>query len=604
MQQQLGQAQQDLKKLKKQLASMEEEKSHLLNELREKKKGADDAALRLSEALEAQKRAEDGWEIEKIRSKEIEQASIESAQKRDQAWHLELEAVQRQQALDAEALSSVEQELVRVCQELSSAIKARDEALKDAEDARRLTEVNRKCVIDPSTELNLLKKPIGLASRNPNGALETKEAALLNSRVNPMFENGKGVGSRLPGKEASLENLKLEISDVNGAEMPAANLLSESRKRIEMLEIELEKSKVSEAKTFELLVSQTEQLEKSKVLLEESKFEIASLGANIRNLEALIGQSSRDFILHVNLDTQSVGSDPCPPLLFASTHTTLQDANMEMEDSKIILKRIEKKFQALLGGARKEVDRARQAAEKWRLEVEESQGAWNGKESGFVQFMKISEEEMDDAKEENGILMESLKKADEIAQTTRDENVRLRDLLKQAVNEATLARETAEIARIENSQLKDDLSYMGSTLQTAMQENEQLKINEAAALEQVKALKNLDSVTSIKEPGASKKPNALKKEQQKLNAKVEKTSIMNGYDDDDDEPNIVKFNASFSTSTTTNRKAFSSVSVDDRDMLSSDDFEGSHFHTSQRKKKALLHRFGDLLKRRTNCGTN
>ncbi|RWR84094.1 WEB family protein, chloroplastic-like protein [Cinnamomum micranthum f. kanehirae] len=606
MQQQLSQAQVDLKKLKNQLASIEDEKSHLLKELEETKKVADEATLRLGEALEAQKRAEGGWETEKIRSKEIEQASIESAQKRDQAWQLELEAVQREHALDVEALSSVEQELIRVNQELSSTIKARDEALKKAEDARRVAEANRKPVNGVSAELELLKKPTGAASSNPNGALETKETDMLTTQVNPMVEKGKDMEAQLPEKEALIKNLRPEISDAKDAEMPAANLLSESRKRIELLELELEQSKVSEEKTFELLVSQTEQLEKSKVSLEEAKFEIASLRENIRNLEAAVGQGIRDFILHVDHGKHSGECDPSSLLLLVSTRLELQDANMEMEDSKIMLKRIQKKFQALLDEVKREVDRAKQATERWRLEVEESQEAWNGKEAGFVQCMKISEEEMDDAKEENFMLIESLKKADEIANKARDESARLRDLLRQAVNEATLARESAEIARIENSQLKDNLSFMGSTLQTVTQENEQLKINEAAAREQVKELKNVLSVTSNKEPLASKKP----KEQQKLNVKLEKPSIMNGYKNDNKEADLLKGSIlegqgtlSTSNSTTANRKAFSSASIDDKDMLSLDNFHESHFATNQKKKKAVLHRFGDLLKRRMHSVT-
>eukprot|EP00268_Persea_americana_P047777 TRINITY_DN50059_c0_g1_i1.p1 TRINITY_DN50059_c0_g1~~TRINITY_DN50059_c0_g1_i1.p1 ORF type:complete len:666 (-),score=209.09 TRINITY_DN50059_c0_g1_i1:133-2130(-) len=606
MQQQLSQAQVDLKKLKNQLASIEDEKSLLLRELEEMKKVADDATLRLGEALEAQKRAEGGWEMEKIRSKEIEQASIESAQKRDQAWQLELEAVQREHALDVEALSSVEQELIRVNQELSSTIKARDEALKKAEDARRVAEANRKPVNDVSAELELLKKPTGVASSNPNGALETKETDVLTTQVNPMVEKGKDTEVQLPEKEALIKNLRPEISDAKDFEMPPANLLSESRKRIELLELELEQSKVSEEKTFELLVSQTEQLEKSKVSREEAKFKIASLRENIRNLEAAVGQGIRDFILHVNHGKHSVECNPSSLLLEESTRLELQDANMEVEDLKIMLKRIQKKFQALLDEVKREVDRAQQATERWRLEVEESQEAWNGKEAGFVQCMKISEEEMDDAKEENFMLIESLKKADEIAKKASDESARLRDLLRQAVNEATLARESAEIARIENSQLKDNLSFMGSTLQTITQENEQLKINESAVLEQVKELKNVLSVTSNKEPIASKKP----KEQEKLNVKLEKRSIMNGYKNDNKEADILKGsvlerqgNVSTSISTTANRKAFSSASVNDKDILSLDNFNGSHFDTSQKKKKAVLHRFGDLLKKRMHSGS-
>lgn len=707
MQNQLIQAQEDLKKVRDQLTTAEEEKSHVVDELKEIKKVADDANLRLSEALSAQKRAEDGWEAERIRAQELELACIGMAQKRDQAWQLELEAVQRQHALDVETLSSVEQELIRIGQELSIAIKTRDEALKEAKDAKNAAEANRKRVSGLSTELQLMKASINSYSSNLKGELDPEEATPMIQLLKHEFNKEKDMEAQLAERESLIENLKLEVSNAKEAEAQASNQLSECRARIETLEQELEKAKASEARTLESLATQTEQLDKSKMSLEDSKFEIASLHETVRSLEASIGQSSKDLIASrrsleiAKLDTRSVKeviktlkfeiqtakeelghAQEREALALSDSHKLAEEMNalrnelkaaketeekhktttdslaqtlqqltteaneakaklestqLELQNAKIEIKKTEKKSQALSDEARNEADHAKEEDERSKSDKgEEFHDACNGREVGPIQFKKTYRDETDYMKE-GGTLIESLMKADEIAKNAREETGRLRDILKQAVNEATAAKEAAELVRTENFQLKDNLSDMGNTLHSMTKENRKLKIKEAAALEQVKELKTLLNVTPKKESEGSKKLDrpveepedsnktaivlAEQSKEEKINsAEHENPSTSNGSkddDDDDEEPDDILKGSIFNLAegeddmsaeftNMTHRKAFS-VFFEDT-MLNSDDFDGSHFDdigferstgTRQRKKKALLYRFGDLLRKRS-----
>lgn len=705
MQNQLVQAQEDLKKAKDQLAATEEEKFLVMDELKEMKKVADDANLRLSEALSAQKHAEEGWKAEKIRAQELELASIGMAQKRDQAWQLELEAVQRQHALDVETLSSVEQELIRIGQELSIALKTRDEALREAGVAKRSAETNHKRVNDLSKELQLMKESINSDSCNLKGELDPEEAAPMIELLKHEFNKEKHMEAQLAERESLIENLKLEVQDAKEAEAQALNQLSEIRTRLETTEQELEKAKASEMRTSESLVAQTKQLDKTTIALEEAKFEVASLHETVRSLETSIGQSSKDLTVSrrsleiAKLDTRSVKevirtlkfelqtaredlghAQEREALALTDSHKLaeeinvlqnelkvakeaeekdkatieslaqtlqeakekleptkieLQNAKKEIENTKTALKKKEKKFQELMDDARREVDRAKEEVERLKSEkTEEFHDACNGKEVGPIQFKKMYGEETVYMKEEGGTLIESLLKADEIANKAREETRKLRDILRQAVNDATVEKEAVELARAENSQLKDNLSDLGNSLHSMTKENRRLKIKEAAALEQVKELKGLLIVTPKNESEVSKKPNMpaeepkdskkterlpaeQSKEEQINNAEHENPSTSNGSkDDDDDDPddilkgsifNLTEDDMTPNFSSMTHRKALS-VFMDDRDLLDADDFDANHFDdtgferssaTRQRKKKALLYRFGDLLKRRT-----
>uniref|UniRef100_A0A5B7B477 WEB family protein n=1 Tax=Davidia involucrata TaxID=16924 RepID=A0A5B7B477_DAVIN len=220
---------------------------------------------------------------------------------------------------------------------------------------------------------------------------------------------------------------------------------------------------------------------------------------------------------------------------------------------------------------------------------------------------------------------------------SREENHKLRDILKQALNEANVAKEAAGIARAENSQLKDCLTEKDEALDFLTRENERLRINETAAHENIKGLKRLLSSSSTelkiedKEEGVVfKSPNPMAEEREggeKINKafSFDLHDILNEHENVDDEIAVedpekaeALKGSIFDTVVTpkseprTPKTAFhhrrGSSFTDDGETTNSEDFDhldGTHFddsendRNSQRKRRALLRRFGDLIRRRS-----
>ncbi|XP_068641144.1 putative WEB family protein At1g65010, chloroplastic [Aristolochia californica] len=703
LQQQLAQIQDELRKTRNKLTDVEKEKSHVLDELEVIKKVGEETNMKLSEALLGQRVAEGKLEMERVHCSQLEQAIIESAQKRDQAWQLELEANQKQHAVDVEALLAVTKELNVVKQELSFAIKARNEAFRVAEEARALA--YRKNSTDSSggsdigSEMNDVSDEE--SKTGESNELDSYTCSLMES-LKLEKENAKDLEAKLAEKESMMEGLAMEVEEARKSESRMSTLLSESRVRARKLEQELEKAKESETKTYDSLHSLTKQLEQTKISLEEAKLimvnqdskhgRMANLTAQFHDTDSTKGTGRKlqfadgceDYsvldssklaeemtLLRNELQLAIGGEERSAKAMdgfalalkevtteanqlkgkLASAEAELTTSRTEVEYTGIMLKNTEQRYLNLLNESRKEIAKFKDDNERLKLEAEESFAAWNGKENCFVQCIKKYEEQIAREKEENLRLLEALTEVDEAAKVSKQENNRLRDILKQAVNEATVAKEASEIARAENSQLKDSLSDMAISL-------ERLKINEASALESVQELKNMlpkngdsnqeseskelkntnGNVKESKKP--SKVPSELPKSPQlsalsieapprtllelpklalpsvtieapklpfgQKNA-VEDLDILEGSIFTVDSPNENKrldtANRHF------HRKAHSLVLMDDLEHMTSgdsdmpksylDDMDNERSSAAQRKKKALLARFGSLIRKRS-----
>lgn len=279
------------------MTSIEKEKAQANEELKEVKKLADEANAKLSEALVAQKRAEESSEIEKFRADELEQAGIEAAQKREQEWQKELEEVRNQHAIDVTALLTVKQELQRVKQELVMTSEAKNTALCHADDAMKIAEINAEKVGFLSGELSRMKELL-------DSKLETKsnEAAelvqKLNSEINLLkqeLERSRIAEEKLCEMETLTEVLKTEVTDAKRAASDADNLVDEWKKKVELLEAQIEEATKSERSASESLASLMKQLEGNKVQLKDAESEIASLTQNVESLEIMVGRHKMDL---------------------------------------------------------------------------------------------------------------------------------------------------------------------------------------------------------------------------------------------------------------------------------------------------------------------
>ncbi|XP_039012571.1 WEB family protein At4g27595, chloroplastic-like [Hibiscus syriacus] len=330
------------------------------------------------------------------------------------------------------------------------------------------------------------------------------------------------------------------------------------------------------------------------------------------------------------------------------TNLELEKTKGEVQNLKLQLRSMEEKYIE----SKKETEVFKNISERLRVEAEETQLAWSEKEKGFVECIKKVEDERNAAQEESKALLESLREAENMNIKAREENQKLRDIMKQAINEANVAKEAATIAKEENSQLKDTVAKKDEALSILSQENENLKINEATTVDNIRDLKLLlcDANSEADDQERGKKQKAAPfpadkdhkddKEQQGKKPKHNrsKSACLNlsfpnyknkDADDDSKLPNrgsyvygdsdsdfsddplkgsifytTVKSPKTPSTWSSTHQRKKSSLTDDE--AMNGEEFE--HMDTSNfdeeidrssRKKKALLRRFGDLIKRKS-----
>ncbi|XP_004502404.1 uncharacterized protein [Cicer arietinum] len=307
----------------------------------------------------------------------------------------------------------------------------------------------------------------------------------------------------------------------------------------------------------------------------------------------------------------------------------LEHTKGDAERWKTMLENTEEKYKELLDVTRKEADRFKNTAERLRLEAEESLLAWNEKETEFVTCIKRADEERLLAQQETTRLLDLLKEAENKTKVSKEENQKLRDILKQALNEANVAKEAAEIAKAENARLQDSLSLL-------VHENETLKIHEAASFENIIELKRMLSESSTKEFKNEDIEKSTTKEDKESGKKAKAHNSGDHHKEHRESKSLSKtFSLNLKDMITTHKQqhkvgnelevnkdireddtlrgsifdevdSSDSESHHDVDMGIPDDFEHydeSHFDESEgdrnnRKSKALLKRFGDLIRRK------
>ncbi|KAG4387539.1 hypothetical protein JHK82_032231 [Glycine max] len=326
----------------------------------------------------------------------------------------------------------------------------------------------------------------------------------------------------------------------------------------------------------------------------------------------------------------------------------LEQTKCDAERWRAMLGTTEERYKEILETTRKASERYKNTAERLRLEAEEFLSAWNDKETEFVNCIRRAEEERLLATQESTRVLDLFKEAENKTRVSKEENQKLRDILKQALNESNVAKEAAEIAKAENARLQDSLNLL-------FHENEMLKIHEAASFENIRELKRMLSESSMKEfknEDIMEKPSTKdqgSKDQDNSNNNKESGRKAKAHNNSIDHKDSKSMNKTFSFNlkemiTPHNHKqqqhiskvggnneevnnnnkdidnddtlrgsifdevdsSSDSESCPDVDMGIPDDFDHldeSHFDDPQsdsnsRKRRALLRRFGDLIRRR------
>ncbi|XP_059624778.1 putative WEB family protein At1g65010, chloroplastic [Cornus florida] len=618
MQMQRVDVEEELRRTKEQLGLAEEGRDRALDELQGMKVLAQEANMRLSEALSSRKVREVTSELNSVKESlsntkqelKIKETNLESL-------NLELDRANKQFEVK---LAEWDSSLDRVNEELINV------KLSESHAMRLLSESKERI---KELEAEMERRKLSEAKMHETVASHTKQ--LKENKVE--LEESKIENVSLCEKMEKLKVLSRQNSGVLDVSQKYDNIDS-MKEAFESLKSEL---KLAEEKLASAQEGEKVALSKAKSLLDEMnslKNELKlAIEAEEKGKKALddLALALKEVATESNRTKEKLGA----------TRVELEHVKGEAEQLKTMVRSTEEMYQKLLDETKKESELNKNTVERLRLEAEESLLAWNDKEMGFVSCIKRAEEEKTHAQQENIRLTESLKASENMTKASRKEVQKIRDILKQAINEANIAKEAAGIARGENSQLKDYLADKNQALDLLTQENENLRINEAAAHESIKELKQLLSAASTKVSKAKdeeegwifKSPNSMAKEQQE-NERIYKTisfdlhnlKLQNNHDEDSelemDYGNPEKVEAlkgsifdtadspkmDHNTRKSSGHQRRGSSFMDYGETTNSEDFDhldGTHFDDadgdkhSQRKRKALLRRFGDLLVRKS-----
>ncbi|CAL5326851.1 unnamed protein product [Camellia sinensis] len=615
MQHNTGQFEEELKMTKEQLDMTQEERDRACDELREMKIVAQEANMNLSERLSSLMVEEANAEINTVKEflsnskKELnmKEENIESLKfELDKAKQFEVILAERDVSFDRlkEEFSNLKASEARAMGLLFES-KKRIQELEDEIGRGNLSKTKMiDSVVSQTKQLEQTKIELE-ESKLEVVCLHEKIAKL---KVSPR-ECKRDLGGAcnhedLDSTKEAFESLssELQLMKENLARSQDSEKVASSKAKSLIEEMNLLKSELTLAIEAE---------EKSKKAMDDLALAIKEVATEAKQVKEKLG----------------------------STELELEHVKQEAEQLKVMVRSTEERYQKLLDEAKKENEQYKNTVERLRLEAEESLLAWNDKEIEFVNCIRRAEDDRTVAQEENTRLIESLKATENTITASREENFKLRDILKQALNEANVAKEAAAIAREENSQLKDSHAEKDEALDFLARENERLRINEAAAQQSIKELKWLLSVASAKEESKTeedKEHGVIFKPASSTAEKIEDRKNLNKafsfdlselkfpieledvnekvVDEDPVKAEALKgsifdtVDSPMSEPHTPLHRRVSSLFTDDGEIIihseDLDHLEGAHLddaehdRNSQRKRKALLYRFGDLLKRK------
>ncbi|KAM7277906.1 hypothetical protein ACFE04_005040 [Oxalis oulophora] len=546
LQAQLTAVQEDLKKAKEQIALIQKEKAQAIDQLKQAQRAADEAHGKLTEALVAEKRAQEDSEIEKFRAVELEQASIEVAQKKEEEWLNEIENVRNQHALDVSTLLSATQELHKLKQELAMTFDAKNQALTHADDATKIAEMHAEKVEILSAELNRLKAM--LDSTSQTAANEYDHIVFdLKSEIDALkqeLESKKDFVEKFVERETFIERLKVELEAARMADSHNRGLVEEWQMKVETLEKQVSEANKLERSVSESLESVMKQLEGNNDALHNAELEIDRLNEKTGLLEMTIKRQKVDLEesesilnstkeesdeLAKNVDslkaelqtvkeekTQALNNEK---LAVSEVHNLLEEKSKLINELDISKEEDEKSKQAMesLTSALHEISsEAREAKEKL-ISLQTEHESYKNEVEHLKAVLKSTNEEhenmLNGSKHEIGTLTESLKQCEIELMNTKSE------LEQKELSFVNCVRETEE----ENAILRKEVDRVVNLLKQANDESRAAKTEEARLKESLKETEA--EIIDLQETLGEAKAETMKLKESLLDKETEVQSI-------------------------------------------------------------------------------
>ncbi|CAN6895668.1 unnamed protein product [Brassica oleracea] len=536
----LIQIKEDLRKANELIASLENEKAKALDELKQVRRDAEEASEKLEEALKAQIKAEENFEIQKF---EAVEAGIEAVQRKEEEMKKEIENVKKQHASEASSA------LLSATRELAAANDAKSKVQSEAHDATKMAAIHAEKVEILSSELIRLKAL--LDSTREKETISNKEiASKLGVEIVVLkreLENARGFKAKVNELESVIERLKEELQSVKTAETYAQSSAEEWRNKAEELEEQLEEGEEVKRSALVSLVSMTKQLEESNGRLQDMESEVTDLKEKIRLLETVVARKKEDLeeseerlsvaeeelskaekvAVRLKNELETAKEEKSQALkkerdATSSVQVLLEEKNKllselesskeeeekskkameslasalhevscearELRDLKLVMKATTEKYENMLEEARQEIDVLVNAVEQTKKEFESSVVDWETREAGLVSHVKKFDEEVSSMGKEMVRLGNLVKRTKEEADAAWKKESEMRDGLKEVEDEVVYLQETLREERAERLKLNEKMLDKETEFQSVVRENDLLRVKQEGSLKRIDEL--------------------------------------------------------------------------------------------------------------------
>ncbi|XP_068634359.1 WEB family protein At3g02930, chloroplastic-like [Aristolochia californica] len=306
---------------------------------------------------------------------------------------------------------------------------------------------------------------------------------------NQLLEMGKKEALE---RATTVDNLRSELDSVKAEKAQALNnemaaisnvqcLLEEKNK----LMIDLEVSRDEEGKSKKAMESLASALHEVSTEARETKEKLSTAQFELENAEIQFENWKSDFA--AAKEKYEAVIDEAKEEIDHLTKS-VEISQLEAENLKTELKEKELEFVASIKKSEEEIFSVRREMDRL---AEDSKTEWEVKELGFVSAIRESEQDLSTVKREVERLLNLLNEKEEEARATKEDNARLVNNLEEALSETNSAKEFAEKTLAESLKLKERLLDKENELQSITQENEELRSKEAVALEKGNELSKL-----------------------------------------------------------------------------------------------------------------
>ncbi|KAI0489194.1 hypothetical protein KFK09_029036 [Dendrobium nobile] len=618
-------ATQELQRVKQELVMTTDAKNSALKEA--------DETMRIAE-IKAEKVEILSGEIGRLKSvleSQLESKSNETAQvikklgSEAEALKLELSRVK----VAEEKLVEMEAFVEGLKTELADAKKAESDAVGFVDEWKKKTELLESCLEEVRQSERLLQDSL---------ASSTKQLRERHSMVNDAESEVFSLKEKIEVLELEVERHKADLEESDHQLELAKQEVRDVEKTVEILKSEIGRADEVKAQTLNNERLRSSNLESLTHINNKLEIELGITREDSeKSRKAMEGLAS---VLH---EVSMEARDMQERLLIKQEE--VESTTGELDRVQSALKITQETFEVMLDEAKYEIVCLKKSIEKSETEAKNLRAEWDAKEINLRTTIKKADEEIASMKLERHQAMEKLERENFDAKAAVEEANKLHNKIRQAELELIEANNVIEKEKEESKCLKERLLDKENELQRITQENYELRARETASSEKIKELS--ESLSKVSSKKNEENGDASQNTEYGLNGllsnndnehiimhkmilvmddKVDETETENSEAPSEEAWEVIKDDRKLDENgaeghpvqiepkicedggeTSDNKMLSESPKIDDGKLDQINGRFAQNGKTSeikhqllQKKKKALLNKFGDLLKKTTS----